>query len=306
MIKDLVSIITPCYNGEKYLKKYFNSILEQTYPYIELIFINDGSTDNTENIVDEYIPLLEKKGIKTTIISQNNLGQAAALNKGLEIFEGEFLIWPDSDDQLTSNSIKEKVEFLKKNPGYDMVRSNGIYYNVTTRQKRKISNSENDFKEDIFEDLLLLKTYGCCGCYMIKSSLFKKIYPNKKIFESKYGQNWQILVPAASRTKCGYIDKELYIVTEHEDSHSRNSKISVFDRWDGFTEILENCIEHSVCDKQKMVKKVRRNNARQQFYYAIETQDKYIINQKFNKLKREGKVSLKEYMLYFKCYILKR
>ena len=55
----LVSIITPCYNGERYLDRYFNSLLEQTYPSVELIFVNDGSTDNTEKIAMEYGRKLE-------------------------------------------------------------------------------------------------------------------------------------------------------------------------------------------------------------------------------------------------------
>lgn len=63
MTKPLVSIITPCYNGEAFLKRYFESILNQTYPNLELIFINDGSTDRTEEIALSYRERLEKRGI---------------------------------------------------------------------------------------------------------------------------------------------------------------------------------------------------------------------------------------------------
>ena len=62
MTKPLVSIITPCYNGEAFLKRYFESILNQTYPNLELIFINDGSTDRTEEIALSYRERLEKRG----------------------------------------------------------------------------------------------------------------------------------------------------------------------------------------------------------------------------------------------------
>ena len=57
MKKPLVSIITPCYNGETYLSRFFESILNQTYSNLELIFVNDGSTDKTESVVQEYCPL---------------------------------------------------------------------------------------------------------------------------------------------------------------------------------------------------------------------------------------------------------
>ena len=120
MTKPLVSIITPCYNGEAFLKRYFESILNQTYPNLELIFINDGSTDRTEEIALSYRERLEKRGITYIYEKQENAGQAAALNRGLKLFKGEYLTWPDSDDVMTKDSIEKKVHFLEKNPKYEM------------------------------------------------------------------------------------------------------------------------------------------------------------------------------------------
>ena len=149
---------------------------------------------------------MEKRGITYIYEKQENAGQAAALNRGLKLFKGEYLTWPDSDDVMTKDSIEKKVHFLEKNPKYEMVRSNGVYFDETTHKKKRISDQTSDKKEDIFEDLVLLRTYGCCGCYMIRKSLLEKIYPKRDIFVSRYGQNWQILVPAASKSKCGYIE----------------------------------------------------------------------------------------------------
>ena len=81
MDKPLVSIITPCYNGETFLHRYFESILAQTYPNLELIFVNDGSTDKTEEIAMSYQKKLCEKGIRYIYLEQENAGQAAALNK---------------------------------------------------------------------------------------------------------------------------------------------------------------------------------------------------------------------------------
>ena len=64
MENHLVSIITPCFNGEPYLNRYFSSILQQTYSPLELIFVNDGSADRTAEIAESYRPLLEAKGIR--------------------------------------------------------------------------------------------------------------------------------------------------------------------------------------------------------------------------------------------------
>ena len=109
MKQPLVSIITPCYNGEPYLDQYFDSILKQTYQHLELIFVDDGSTDRTSEIAENYREKLEYRGIRYILLKQENRGQASALNHGLKYFTGEYLTWPDSDDVMTPECIEEKV-----------------------------------------------------------------------------------------------------------------------------------------------------------------------------------------------------
>ena len=108
----LVSIIVPCYNGEEFVCRFLDSIIIQSYCNIELIFINDGSTDRTEEIVLSYIQKFDDKNITLKYIYQKNGGQADAINQGLQVFEGEFLTWPDSDDTLHKDSIRNKVNFF--------------------------------------------------------------------------------------------------------------------------------------------------------------------------------------------------
>lgn len=306
MMHPLVSIITPCYNGEKFLDRYFESILNQTYSNIELIFVNDGSTDKTEEIALSYKKKLEDRNIQFIYIYQENAGQAVALNRGLKIFHGDYLTWPDSDDVMTNDCIEKKVNFLKKNPKYKMVRSNGIFYNEITGEKRKISHSENDKNEDIFEDLIVLNTYGCCGCYMITKDLFLNIYPERQIFESRRGQNWQLLVPCSSFSKCGYINEDLYIVYETIDSHSRTelSYDEEIQRLDQFKDILVDAIKRSKCDQEKSLKIVYADCARQQFYFGIAKRDKKLIKDKFKVMKENGKVTNHQRLLYLKYVIM--
>lgn len=308
MSNPLVSIITPCFNGESYLDRYFESILNQTHPNLELIFINDGSSDKTEEIALSYRSKLEARGIDYTYIYQENAGQAAALNKGLKIFKGDYLTWPDSDDVMTNDCIEKKVKFLEKNQEYKMVRSNGVFFNERTKERKRISTSERNFKEDIFEDLLVVSTYGCCGCYMVKSDLFFQIYPDRQIFESRRGQNWQLLVPCSSYTKCGYIDEDLYVVYETVDSHSRvklSNEVEI-ERLDQFKEILIDAINRSNCDKEKMTRLVEGEYARRQFYYAIDDRDKKLIKEKYSLIKKYGKLNMHQILLYIKCVLLNR
>ena len=118
MNRKCVSVITPCYNGEEFADRFFRNIMEQTYQNIELIFVNDGSSDRTEEIAKSYISQFEQTGRKLIYIFQDNAGQAAAVNKGLEIFTGDYLMWMDSDDILDKDNIEKKVEFLEANPEY--------------------------------------------------------------------------------------------------------------------------------------------------------------------------------------------
>ena len=113
-----VSLISPCYNGENHLGYFLESLLTQTYENVEFIFVNDGSTDKTEEIFKAYQERLQNKGWDVVYISQENKGQAAAVNAGLKLVKGDYLLWPDSDDILYPEHIARKVAFMEKNPQY--------------------------------------------------------------------------------------------------------------------------------------------------------------------------------------------
>lgn len=222
MRNSLVTIITPCYNGEAFLDKYFSSILAQTYDHLELIFVNDGSSDRTEEIALSYRQALEERGIVYKYLYQPNAGQAAAMNTGFREMTGKYLVWPDSDDLLSPDSIEKRVAFLEAHPDYGFVRSNGDFFRFGTGERiGPLSQLENRFHEDIFLDLILEETYCACGCYMIRTELLREVYPDLTIYETPVGQNWQILIPIAGRWKCGYIDEEQYHIAVRDNSHSR-------------------------------------------------------------------------------------
>lgn len=221
-MNSLVTIITPCYNGEAFLHRYFSSILAQTYDALELVFVNDGSEDATESIALSYRQALESRGIRYQYLHQPHGGQAKAMNTGFAQMTGMYLVWPDADDWLEPDSIEKRVRFLQENPQYDFLRSAGCFFDDATGQRTGSVNFYGDAeKEDIFLDLILEKTYCACGCYMIKTAMLREIYPDLRIYESNAGQNWQILIPVAGRGRCGYIHEEQYHVAVRSNSHSR-------------------------------------------------------------------------------------
>lgn len=88
--KGVVSLLTPCFNGEKHIFRLLDSVLEQDYLFIEHIIIDDGSTDGTKDIIEKYIPLYNEKGYTLVYVYQENQGQSFAVNRGLKLISGEF------------------------------------------------------------------------------------------------------------------------------------------------------------------------------------------------------------------------
>ncbi len=110
-MKPLVSILIPCYNAEKFLGETLNSALSQTWQNIEIILVDDGSTDSSLAIAKSY----ESKGIK--VISQDkNRGQTAALNRCLVEAKGDFIQYLDADDILEPQKIEVQIRMLLKEP----------------------------------------------------------------------------------------------------------------------------------------------------------------------------------------------
>ncbi len=218
-----VSIISPCYNGASYLPHFLQSLSEQTYTNIEFIFVNDGSTDNSEQLFLDYKPRLEQKGWSVIYIKQENAGQAAALNKGLEIFSGDYLLWPDSDDILLPQHIEQKVSFMEAHPEYALafcqleeVAENDL--DKPLRIIERIPEKEDNLFSDLIHNRNIL--WPPIGA-IIRSSAFLDVLPQRKIYEGKGGQNFQILLPLASKYQAGYIKEVLGKYVVRETSHSR-------------------------------------------------------------------------------------
>ena len=223
--KGKVSILTPCYNGERFLDRYFSAIYDQTYDKIELILILDQKcTDNSERICVSWIPKINKRGYDFRYILQKKTsGVGGAINEGLPYVTGEFLTWPDCDDTLTPTSIEKKVEFLNQNPDYAMVRSDYVLVNETEPDVIIGCGSDraNIMDEYIFDDLIFEKTFVTPGCYMVRSSLLFERIPSGEIYwQNNGGQNWQLLLPCSYKNKTGFIDECLYKYYIHQDSHS--------------------------------------------------------------------------------------
>lgn len=249
----LISVVTPCFNGEKYLRDFLDSLLKQTYYNYEFFFVNDGSTDNTEVIFKEYQQLFNAKGIRVIYKYQKNAGQAAAINSVLKEISGDYFIWLDCDDILMEDNFCEKVYFLEHNERFAFVMCQAQAINLSGKQLYKMGEKW-DCNRDFFEDLVFENNVFFAPCmYMVRTHKLFEVIKEKSIQNSNVGQNWQLLLPLAYNFKCGYIPKVLCYYLIHNDSHSHcDRKLSdELERWNNQETLLRTLIDEIVVDENE-------------------------------------------------------
>ncbi|MCM1339130.1 MAG: glycosyltransferase [Muribaculaceae bacterium] len=117
MVSPKVSVIIPVWNSEKYLKKCLDSVIAQTYKNLEIICVNDGSTDKSLDILNEYA----QRDKRIIVVTQENAGVSAARNNGLSVATGDYAAFVDSDDWLEANCYELAIRTALKNPDVELV-----------------------------------------------------------------------------------------------------------------------------------------------------------------------------------------
>lgn len=242
----LVSVVTPCYNGESFLDRYFEGILAQTYRPIEVVLVDDGSTDATYSLALSYKEKLEEQGIRFVCIHQENKGQAAAINRGLPEVTGEFITWPDSDDLMYPDNLEKKVSYLHAHPdaGFVCCQVNRVHEGNLNKvvSTDKVSDTSNPW---IFDSLIRDKGVYCLDiAYLARTEALFTALGGRRIVESPAGQNNQLLLPLAYCYRCGFINESLvaYVVREGSHSNSFTSLEAQIERIHEFEDLLHKVI----------------------------------------------------------------
>jgi glycosyltransferase involved in cell wall biosynthesis len=118
----LVSIIIPCYNQGQFLAEAIQSAIDQDYEQKEITVVNDGSTDSTKEVAESFIHSI-------TYIEQENKGVSSARNVAIEIANGEYVAFLDSDDVLLPGSITKRIAYLENHPDIYLICSDSIFFN---------------------------------------------------------------------------------------------------------------------------------------------------------------------------------
>lgn len=168
-MNEIVSVIIPVYNVERFLKECVDTVLEQTYQNLEIILIDDGSTDDSPGICDTYA--LKDNRIK--VIHQQNQGAAVARNTGLENATGEYIVFVDSDDFINEKMI-EKLYIALKQTDSDLSICNFKY---TSENGKEIALKETDIKNEVlYTEEIIDKLFqnNNCGYIVIWNKMYKK------------------------------------------------------------------------------------------------------------------------------------
>ncbi len=141
-MQHLISVIIPVYNCEKYIVRIINSILNQSYSNFELIVVNDGSTDNTLNVLNSF------KDPRINIISKKNSGVSDSRNIGFAASTGDLICFLDADDYIDQDYFKEVIDIFKKYPNLDLL--NFGFYSDTENMKMEQTSSDKISYKDIY------------------------------------------------------------------------------------------------------------------------------------------------------------
>lgn len=210
-----VSIIIPVYNGEKYIKRCINSVVNQTYKNIEIIIIDDGSTDGTGKIIKE---INDKRII---IFNIENKGVSHARNYGIDVSTGDYIMFCDADDWIEKDLIENMIQIVKKNE-YDVIRFN--YYvnkskkNNYSKGKNIESNKENDTNiTKMIEGIIKAKISSYVWLLFIK----KEFIVNNKL---KFNENIYVMEDKIFFLQCLYKKPKIHIENKAYYHYFSNSE----------------------------------------------------------------------------------
>ena len=220
-----ISIIVPVYNVEEYLKECLDSLINQTLREIEIICIDDGSTDNSLKILQEYA----QKDNRIKVLTQKNKKQGAARNRGLEIAKGEYIQFVDSDDYISLNAC-ERIYKQCSELNLEMISFGGINFDNETKNLISFPYYEFKYLPKEYENKVL--NYNVCKnfvtemavttwCTVYEHTYIKKhniLFPEHLYFEDNF-----FFTKAIVNVNRIFIDKNIYYYRRlHKESTTKN------------------------------------------------------------------------------------
>ena len=200
-----VSVITPVYNAEKYISEAIESVLNQSYEDFEVIVIDDGSKDNTLSIIKKYNRKIRWK-------SQENKGQASAINEGIKMAKGEYVAYLDADDVCMPDRLEIQVKYLDERRNVGLVYSSFYQINSSGEIQRFI-------RAHPYDDFVLLQED-----YIARSTVMhrKKCLDEVGLFDESItgDDDWDMWIRVSEKFGIGYVEKPLVKYRVHGENIS--------------------------------------------------------------------------------------
>ena len=217
---DLVSVVIPTFNQARYLKTAIESVLKQTYPLVELIIVNDGSTDETNSIISQYAD-------RAHIITQANRGLPASRNAGFAASHGRYIHFFDSDDEAFPEFIERLVDHLEKNNDLGLAFSAWEQMNPEGVRIKEVHYHNFD---DPLRTILTRDFFFFPSMTIMKRDWLEKVGPyDESLTWSDDADIWLKL--ALNGCKFGYIDQALIRYRIHHNSMSNFVQPKQIDDW---------------------------------------------------------------------------
>lgn len=223
-----ISVIVPIYMSEAYLEKCLDSILNQTYQNLEIILINDGSTDGSSVICQRY----KNQDSRVKVFHKSNGGVASSRNRALEVVTGDYIIFVDNDDWLELDHIQNLYDLLKKT-GADIAIGNFTQF-IEEEGSFLIHIGRDNYFERVYSPFEWFyhqydSMYNLSQCFTVpwaklyKRELFKEIvYPTDKKVEDDY-TTYKVYLQA---NKIAYMNKAIYIHRKRSSSVTRTVNLA--------------------------------------------------------------------------------
>jgi len=220
MNEGLVSAVIPTFNRLHYLREAIDSVCVQTRPVSEIIVVDDGSNDGTEEFLADFVG-----AVPLRVIRQENAGQAAARNRGILAAQGEWVAFLDSDDLWCPTKLEEQMNFLNENPEIDFLFGHMVNFTqdgdasgpeiLNQSVYEYCRDNASDLKE--FFEMLLLSNPVPTSSVIFRRSMCEKVGPMRENLRCSEDYDWWLKWSLLA--KCGFLDR----IVERRRLHTSNA-----------------------------------------------------------------------------------
>jgi glycosyltransferase involved in cell wall biosynthesis len=279
---ELVTIITANYNGSQYLAKAINSVLNQSYPFIEHVIVDDGSTDDSARLIKSFGD--KDSRIKPILLPQNR-GVARARNVGIENSTGKYIAFLDADDMWVPEKVEKQVAVFRQHPNAGLVVTDALSID---ENDQILKNKKN--RKKTREGVVSLYDYIAGKCHLSINAMTRRECLEKTgLFNPNYviGEDYELWMRITREYEYYYLKEPLHLYRFHRNNATRNK---LFNR-ESKIKILEEMVDnnpHLMDDLGrgfKLIMQRKYNSLGKAYYFADRLEDADVCFRKALELK---------------------